>query len=244
MNLAVTGALGATAATITISYTDQANNAAQSTGAIALTTSAAANRLVPVQDGPMIRLAAGDYGVRTVEGCILSASMLAGTMAVQLFKPLRLQTTLLGLPVEMTTPVQAGRMTRVTQSAGGELPCIMTQRYVQTSGAGLHGLAEFVWGPNNSNTFNPHSNSTDVCVTAARGLQRYATEAAFKAHTDTLVADGNTQHDIGMIWGARLLSQDGIFGPENAVVASSSSALTAEFEKIAKNIGGLRLTKN
>jgi hypothetical protein len=33
-------------------------------------------------------------------------------------------------------------------------------------------------------------------------------------------------------------------GPENAVVASSSSALTKEFEKIAKNIGGLRLTKN
>jgi methylmalonyl-CoA mutase cobalamin-binding subunit len=33
-------------------------------------------------------------------------------------------------------------------------------------------------------------------------------------------------------------------GPENAVVASSSSALATEFQKIAKNIGGLRLTKN
>jgi hypothetical protein len=207
-------------------------------------------------------------------------------------------------------------------------------------------LAEFVWGPNIVNTFNAHSNSTDVCVTAARGLQRYATEAAFKAYTDTLVADGNTQHDIGMIWGARLLSQDGIFGPankdsaapqgyqvsrhlifmtdglmnsrkryygpwgismldgrdvpttqldildgsedmnnkhyrrmemicnaarqkgftiwvvgfgmttlpdqlrncasgpENAVIATSSAALTAAFQKIAKNIGGLRLTNN
>lgn len=210
-------------------------------------------------------------------------------------------------------------------------------------------LADFVWGPNASGTsYFQHSNTSDVCVTAARGLQRYADEAAFKAYTDTLVAisTSNTQHDIGMVWGARLLSQDGVFGPtnrdsaapqgyqvsrhlvfmtdglmnsqkhyygpwgisrldgrdvpttqldvnngsedmnnkhyrrmemicnaarqkgftvwvvgfgmttlpdqlkncasgpENAVVASSSSALTKEFEKIAKNIGGLRLTKN
>jgi hypothetical protein len=210
-------------------------------------------------------------------------------------------------------------------------------------------LADFVWGPNFAGTaYIKHDNTSDVCVTAARGLQRYADEAAFKAYTDTLVAinTSNTQHDIGMVWGARLLSQDGIFGPanrdsaapqgyqvsrhlvfmtdgvmnsqkwyygpwgisrldgrdvptsqldvadnsddmnnkhyrrmemicnaarqkgftvwvvgfgmttlpdqlkncasgpENAVVASSSSALTAEFQKIAKNIGGLRLTKN
>ncbi len=77
-------------------------------------------------------------------------------------------------------------------------------------------LAEFVWGPNwDGTSYMQHTNSSDVCVTAARGLQRYDTEAAFKAYTDTLVPDGNTQHDIGMVWGARLLSQDGIFGPAN-----------------------------
>jgi Flp pilus assembly protein TadG len=209
-------------------------------------------------------------------------------------------------------------------------------------------LLDYVWGPNTDDTaYIQHTNTTDTCVPAARGLQRYATEVAFRMYTDTLVADGNTQHDIGMVWGARLLSQDGIFGPankdsaapqgyqvsrhlvfmtdgfmnsqtkfygpwgisrldgrdvpttqqdvwngnnqdmnnkhyrrmemicnaarqkgftvwvvgfgmttlpdqlrncasgpENAVVATSSAALTAEFQKIAKNIGGLRLTKN
>lgn len=30
-----------------------------------------------------------------------------------------------------------------------------------------------------------------------------------------LVAQGNTYHDIGMIWGTRLISNGGIFGPEN-----------------------------
>lgn len=145
MTMDVTTNLGATAATITISYTDQANNAGASTGAISLTTGAVAGRLVPIQDGPMIRLAADDYGVRTVEGCILSASMLAGVLGVMLYKPLRLQTALGGLPVEMTTPVQAGRMSRITDAAGGTLPCITTHRLNSVSGQ-LAGFAEFVWG--------------------------------------------------------------------------------------------------
>ena len=38
-------------------------------------------------------------------------------------------------------------------------------------------------------------------------------------YVDSLVADGNTYHDIGMIWGGRLLSPTGIFAAENADLA-------------------------
>lgn len=40
--------------------------------------------------------------------------------------------------------------------------------------------------------------------------------ASFNAYVDTLSAIGGTYHDIGMIWGARFLSQSGIFSATNA----------------------------
>lgn len=36
-----------------------------------------------------------------------------------------------------------------------------------------------------------------------------------QTYLNSLYADGGTYHDIGMIWGARLLSPNGIFGPDN-----------------------------
>jgi Flp pilus assembly protein TadG len=66
-----------------------------------------------------------------------------------------------------------------------------------------------------------------ACPTKARKLASYASlDAAptddsslssFSAYVDSLTPGGNTYHDIGMIWGARLLSPDGLFGAENAV---------------------------
>ena len=37
------------------------------------------------------------------------------------------------------------------------------------------------------------------------------TETDFDDYADSLTANGNTYHDIGLVWGARLSSQDGIF---------------------------------
>jgi hypothetical protein len=138
MTLEVTAALGATAANITISYTDQAGNTANSTGAIALTTSAIAGRLVPVLDGPMIRLAAGDYGVRTIEGCILSASMTgSGVMAALIYKPLVVCPTI-GLTTwnERSTPAQLSGIKQLTSAAGGELPFVGSFVLASTTSTG------------------------------------------------------------------------------------------------------------
>jgi len=133
MTLEVTTALGATAANITISYTDQAGNTGNSTGAIALTTSAIAGRLMPVQDGPMIRYASGDFGVRQIEGCILSASMTgSGVLAALIYKPIVVIPTLVvGLMPERSTPATLSGIKQLTSAAGGEEPFIGS--FVQTS---------------------------------------------------------------------------------------------------------------
>lgn len=54
------------------------------------------------------------------------------------------------------------------------------------------------------------------CPTEARKLRTYATASDFDDYVDSLEARGNTYHDIGMIWGARLMSPTGIFASENA----------------------------
>lgn len=54
------------------------------------------------------------------------------------------------------------------------------------------------------------------CPTAASKLTEYATSAGFRDYVDGLSTGGNTYHDIGLIWGARLMSPTGLFASENA----------------------------
>ena len=58
---------------------------------------------------------------------------------------------------------------------------------------------------------------TAACPTAASTLQSYYGRTAdFNTYVDSLAARGFTYHDIGLIWGARLLSADGIRDTDNA----------------------------
>ena len=57
-----------------------------------------------------------------------------------------------------------------------------------------------------------------ACPAQARKLGEMAT-GDVDAYLSTLAARGSTYHDIGMIWGGRLLSPTGIFAAENADVA-------------------------
>jgi hypothetical protein len=56
-----------------------------------------------------------------------------------------------------------------------------------------------------------------VCPAPARRLAPM-TAAEVAAYVDALRPNGNTYHDIGMIWGGRLLSPTGLFAAENADV--------------------------
>ena len=53
------------------------------------------------------------------------------------------------------------------------------------------------------------------CATASKKLQTWPTANAFDSYVDSLTPGGNTYHDIGLIWGARLLSGTGLFRSEN-----------------------------
>lgn len=122
-----TGGGTATSPTVTISYTDQGGTGGNSTGAITLTTSAIAGRLLPIQDGPMIRLASGDYGVRSVDGIIFSAASTAGVLAALLYKPLVVLPTLtVNQFVDRSTPAMLSGIKQLTDTVGGEEPFIST----------------------------------------------------------------------------------------------------------------------
>jgi hypothetical protein len=59
-----------------------------------------------------------------------------------------------------------------------------------------------------------------ACPSAARKLAEM-TESEIGAYVDGLRVEGSTYHDIGMIWGGRLLSPTGLFADENADVGST-----------------------
>jgi hypothetical protein len=55
-----------------------------------------------------------------------------------------------------------------------------------------------------------------TCPLAAKKYQTWA-PTAFKNYVNSLSTGGNTYHDIGLLWGARLMSPQGIFAAENAL---------------------------
>lgn len=64
------------------------------------------------------------------------------------------------------------------------------------------------------------------CPKPARKLTIYktASEAAdFRDYVDALTPDGNTYHDIGLLWGARLMSPTGLFASENALTPNGGT---------------------
>jgi Flp pilus assembly protein TadG len=60
--------------------------------------------------------------------------------------------------------------------------------------------------------------NTATTTSEARKMQAYRTAtgaANFRNYVNSLATAGNTYHDIGLLWGARLMSPDGIFESEN-----------------------------
>jgi hypothetical protein len=55
------------------------------------------------------------------------------------------------------------------------------------------------------------ANSQTACPVGAKRLQSW-TRSDLNTYLNTLNPDGGTYHDIGMIWGARMISGNGVFG--------------------------------
>lgn len=66
-----------------------------------------------------------------------------------------------------------------------------------------------------STTSNYSNASSYFCPAPARKLQSFPAASEFDTYVNSLTPSGNTYHDIGLLWGARLLSPTGIFRSEN-----------------------------
>lgn len=92
-------------------------------------------------------------------------------------------------------------------------------RELRTNGRGRFTPGAVVVGDNFVNSW---AWGFGACPSPARGLaEMTATEVA--SYVDGLDVQGNTYHDIGMIWGGRLISPTGIFAPETSDLSTQTS---------------------
>ena len=91
-------------------------------------------------------------------------------------------------------------------------PSIIYERSMRSNGSGSFVDADVV----TSETFlAPGSAGFAACPSPARKLEEM-TASEINSYVASLRAEGSTYHDIGMIWGGRLISPTGLFADENA----------------------------
>ncbi len=92
------------------------------------------------------------------------------------------------------------------------LPDLIYARALNWNGTGSFSVKPV---NSSSNFLAPQQAKTAACPPPAK-LLSVMTGDEIDAYMNTLVAAGSTYHDIGMIWGGRLLSPDGLFAAQNA----------------------------
>jgi hypothetical protein len=102
---------------------------------------------------------------------------------------------------------------------GPMLPSVIWQRYlVNTDGSGNKSRSSTRTTSNVSVGKDDGVSMPTVgesCPTAARKFQTW-TPTDFRTYVNSLTTDGYTYHDIGLLWGARIMSPTGIFAALNA----------------------------
>ena len=80
-------------------------------------------------------------------------------------------------------------------------------------------MIDLTWlrtGTANQTTTNNNSRPGNACPSASmRNLREYDDRSAFTSYVNSLSANGNTYLDVGMIWGLRLIAQQGMFSERN-----------------------------
>ena len=97
-------------------------------------------------------------------------------------------------------------------------PALIYGRAVEWSGAGAFTTNSVT---TNKEFIAPKGLKTDACPSPAARLQEMSADD-LDDYLGTLVAKGSTYHDIGMIWGGRMLSPNGLFAEENADVSATT----------------------
>jgi len=138
MSFDVTTALGSTASNLTVTYTNQSGTASRTTGSLAMTASAIAQRLQPAGFGPTAQLQSGDYGVQSVQTVTFSAAMGAGVVALNLFFPLAFVPGVAANAwIERDSTVQIDGVTQLVTDGSGNCGCLNLYIFPNTTSSGL-----------------------------------------------------------------------------------------------------------
>jgi Flp pilus assembly protein TadG len=86
------------------------------------------------------------------------------------------------------------------------------------NGSWSDGPADYQW-----NYLNAGWAGLSACPAAAQKLEEM-NASDVSNYVDSLFAEGSTYHDIGMIWGTRLLSPTGLFAAENADLPNQATS--------------------
>lgn len=112
-----------------------------------------------------------------------------------------------------------------TTQWGYALPGLIYGRY---DAGGNRMMAETTTGVNSGGTLNQLACPSQAQLLKAATDTGSTTQATnIRTYTNSLVATGGTYHDIGLLWGARLISPTGIFASTNAL-DSSGNAITRQ----------------
>lgn len=78
-----------------------------------------------------------------------------------------------------------------------------------------NGTSNWSFSATNNTTAEYGNGAGYACPTQARRMQTWPDAGAFDDYVDGLVTGGSTYHDIGLLWGARFVSPNGIFKDDN-----------------------------
>lgn len=104
---------------------------------------------------------------------------------------------------------------------GPSLPGIIYMRNA-SSGSSSTSTANWTLAESDTTT-NYRTNASASCPSEARKLSKDWTASTFNTYVNNLTTGGNTYHDIGLLWGARLLTPHGMFESENAQTPTGGS---------------------
>lgn len=99
-------------------------------------------------------------------------------------------------------------------------PSLIYARSLRWDGSGSFTPAEKTTG---DEYVAPNVLGVAACPTAAR-LVEEMDQSTFETYVDSLTPNGSTYHDIGMIWGGRLISPTGPFASQNADAAGKPTS--------------------
>jgi hypothetical protein len=97
-------------------------------------------------------------------------------------------------------------------------PELVFARAIEWSGSGSFSTKSVITG---KEFVQPYSLGSAACPPPAMKLSQVSS-SELDAYLATLKPKGSTYHDIGMIWGGRLISPTGLFAAENADVSPTS----------------------